>query len=257
LVALAAAGPAHGGEFPCLIEPYVLVNASTAVEGILDSVSVKKGDLVEQGQVVATLESAAERAALEHARARAEQRAAVQAREVRAERARKKYKRALELSGEKFVSPDELDELKSAATLAELELEAELENRRLAELEVRRVAALYAMRFIRSPIRGVVVERFLSAGEFAQAQPIMILAQVDPLNVEVVLPSAYHGRVRDGMRAVVRPEEPVGGRFEASVTLVERVIDAASGTFGVRLELANPNYSLPSGLECRVDFPDL
>jgi hypothetical protein len=38
------------------------------------------------------------------------------------------------------------------------------------------------------------------------------------------------------------------------VTLMDRVIDPASGTFGVRLELPNPDYAIPSGLHCRVRF---
>lgn len=32
------------------------------------------------------------------------------------------------------------------------------------------------------------------------------------------------------------------------------VIDADSSTFGVRLELPNSDYQLPSGLRCRVRF---
>ena len=35
----------------------------------------------------------------------------------------------------------------------------------------------------------------------------------------------------------------------------DRVVDAASGTFGVRLELPNPGYRLPAGLKCKVRFP--
>jgi hypothetical protein len=32
------------------------------------------------------------------------------------------------------------------------------------------------------------------------------------------------------------------------------VVDAASGTFGVRLELSNRNGSLPAGVRCKVQF---
>jgi len=35
------------------------------------------------------------------------------------------------------------------------------------------------------------------------------------------------------------------------------VIDAASGTFGIRLALPNRKSSLPAGLRCQVDFPDI
>jgi len=50
------------------------------------------------------------------------------------------------------------------------------------------------------------------------------------------------------------PEAPVGGAHEARVVIVDRLLDAASGTFGVRLELPNPDYGLYGGLHCRVRF---
>ena len=60
--------------------------------------------------------------------------------------------------------------------------------------------------------------------------------------------------VRKGMKAEVRPEEPYNNRYLAEVTIVDRVVDAASGTFGIRLELPNPKYNLPAGLKCKVVF---
>lgn len=152
------------------------------------------------------------------------------------------------------MSPDEIEELRSDVNLAELQVQAETENEAYAELELERVQALYYQRFIRSPVNGVVVERLLTAGEFAQAQPILTLAQVDPLNVEVVLSSDMYGKVKEGMTAQIRPEEPLGGTYTAIVKVVERVIDAGSGTFGVRIELPNPGNALPAGLECRASF---
>jgi hypothetical protein len=35
---------------------------------------------------------------------------------------------------------------------------------------------------------------------------------------------------------------------------VDRVLDAASGTFGVRLALPNPQQRLPAGIRCKVQF---
>jgi hypothetical protein len=53
----------------------------------------------------------------------------------------------------------------------------------------------------------------------------------------------------------VRPEAPIGGSHQAKVAVVDRVLDASSGTFGVRLELPNADRALPAGARCRVDFP--
>lgn len=47
----------------------------------------------------------------------------------------------------------------------------------------------------------------------------------------------------------------VGGVHTGRVTVVDRVVDAASGTFGVRLALPNADYRLPAGLKCKVRFP--
>ncbi len=249
-----AAEPSPADDFPCLIEPHLVVDASTAVEGVLATVAVSKGDFIKQGAVVAVLESEAERASLEQATLRAEMKAAIQARKVNLQRSVEKHQRAMKLSGNKFVSPDELDELRSAADLARQELEEQEENRRLAVLDAKRIAALLEQRTIRSPITGVVVERYLDGGEFAQAQPIVRLAQLDPLNVEAVLPGDRYGSVHAGTVAQVVLSEPFHETLEARVTMVEKLIDAASGTFGVRIELANPDYRIPAGLECRVTF---
>ena len=80
------------------------------------------------------------------------------------------------------------------------------------------------------------------------------LAQIDPLYVEVFAPVGLLGKLEVGQRASVLPEEPVGGNHEAKVIVVDPVVDAASGTFGVRLELPNPDHAIPAGLKCRVRF---
>ena len=58
------------------------------------------------------------------------------------------------------------------------------------------------------------------------------------------------------MKVEVIPEAPIGGQYMAEVKIVDRVIDAARGTLGVRLELPNPNHRLPAGLKCKVIFPE-
>jgi RND family efflux transporter MFP subunit len=252
LLTSVASLPLVAASYPCLVEPHVVVDLSTAVEGVLESVNVRKGDFVARGAVVARLESSVEQAMVEQAEARAGMQSTIRAREVSLARNSEKHERAVKLSSQKFVSPDELDELRSAVDLARLELEAERENQRLAEIELKRYRALLQQRELKSPIDGVVVQRYLNAGEFAQAQPILRIAQLDPLNVEAVLPGDVHGHVEPGMPARVLLHGDVERTIEAEITIVEQVIDAASGTFGVRVELANTDHAIPAGLECSL-----
>jgi len=81
----------------------------------------------------------------------------------------------------------------------------------------------------------------------------MRLAEIDPLNVEVIIPASLYGTVKIGDHADVMPETPKG-IFDAKVVVVDKVINAASGTFGVRLELPNPKQLLPAGARCKVHF---
>jgi hypothetical protein len=83
---------------------------------------------------------------------------------------------------------------------------------------------------------------------------VLTLAQIDPLRVEVFVPTEYFGQIRIDSKAEVRPEQPIGGVYVATVTVVDRVLDAASGTFGVRLALPNPRLTLPGGIRCKVTF---
>ncbi len=111
---------------------------------------------------------------------------------------------------------------------------------------------LLNQRTIPSPIDGVVAERMMAPGEFVDDKPVLELAQLDPLRVEVILPVTMYGTVEQGMRAVVEPELPGSKRYLATVSSVDRVLDGSSGTFGARLLLPNPDYALPGGLRCKL-----
>ena len=69
------------------------------------------------------------------------------------------------------------------------------------------------------------------------------------------MPVALYGQIELGAEGEVRPEPPFDQPYTAKVVIVDRVVDAASGTFGLRLELPNPKGELPAGLKCTVRFP--
>ena len=71
LAASLLAASAGASEYTCLIEAYETVDVRSPVEALIDTITVRRGDLVKKGQVLVRLESAAERAGLDLARARA------------------------------------------------------------------------------------------------------------------------------------------------------------------------------------------
>ena len=128
------------------------------------------------------------------------------------------------------------------------------EQREVSRQEREVASAQLGQRTIRSPIDGVVAERFVSAGERVDDKPLLRIAKVDPLRVQLVVPVALYKQIAIGGSAKVMPELPGAVALTAQVTMVDKVIDAASNTFRVHLELPNPDGALPAGLRCKAEF---
>jgi len=237
-----------------LIEPSLVVNVGSSVPGILKTVQAERGDMIKKGQVLARLHSGVETATMELARVRSELEATINERQAQVDFNLRRQRRYEELFKKKVIPFEKMDEARTNTSMALMDLEEARENLRLAKLELNRSIEVVKRMTIYSPISGVVMERFLSPGEFIEDQPVIKLAQIHPLHVEVFAPVELLGAIKVGMQAEVTPENPVGKVYKAKVTIVDRVIDAASGTFGVRLELPNPKYRLPAGLKCKVTF---
>jgi len=250
----AAAAQDELSGFDCLIEPNAVVRVSTREDGILASMEVDRGDVVEEGQVLAHLESGVEEIAVKLARARTEMRGTMESRRAAVEYRRRQAKRVQDLYANKAASFTEQDQAATDLLLAQKELQDVAETMKLAEIELERAEQALARRTIRSPVDGIVVQRLLLPGESVEDKPIIAVAAVDPLNVEVILPVRVLPEIHKGMEAEVRPLLPGARVHRARVAVVDRLVDAASNTFGVRLELPNPDYAIPGGLRCEIRF---
>ena len=242
----------NASEFDCLIEPHVVTEVSSPVNGVVSWVAVDSNDKVKKGNILLTLDSNVEKASVNLARARAKMDSDIEAKKASLAFAERRLERIDDLYKKKAVSFDQRDEVETEVNTARAELKLAEENKRIAELELKRAIELLNKRTIRSPIKGVVVKRMVSAGESVEEKTLFKLAQIDPLNVEVIASINHFGTIKKGMKAIVVPEAPVGGEHQATVTMVDRVLDAATGTFGFRLEMPNPKHKLPAGLKCKV-----
>lgn len=218
---------AAGGGHDCMVEPSLVVSVGSPVDGVLEAVLAERGDTVRRGQRLAQLQAGVEAAAVDLS-------------EARVQYGRRKVARNEGLFQKQLISAQDKDEMETEARVHEEELKRDREALKL--------------RSIVSPLDGVVVERKLGGGDLVRSDKsvVMKLAQLDPLHVEVVLPAEQYGNVRVGMNGRVSLAPYVSGTQLARVTVVDRVIDAASGTFGVRLQLDNPGYKIPAGIRCSV-----
>lgn len=215
-------------EYFGVVEPWQIIRVGSPVLGIVDELPVDRGDVIETGALLAKLNSDIEAVDLSLA-------------QTRFELASNRYERQAHMQEKALASDEEVEK-------ARIELA-------LARLELQRITLFFNQKRILSPISGIVTERLVRSGEYVYEQvPVVEVAQMNPLSVELLVPFTEYGKIKVGMTSEVTLEDPIGGQYLAEVDVVDRVMDAASSTFGVRLRLANPDASIPSGVKCTVKF---
>ena len=238
----------------CLVKPEMYVELSSSVDAILEQILVDTGDRIKKGQPLVRLEASVEKARVNLARIQASSDSEIDNRRVQLQYSRRNYKRIKDLYVRKSVSLFDKDKAETEVALAEIELDRATEKKKIAGLNLELAKTELARRTIKSPIDGIVVDRYSMVGESVAERTIMKLAQVDPLQVELIAPTEYFGLINKGMEVDIYPERPANKIFKATVTIVDQLIDPASGSFTVRMALPNPGDQLVGGVNCIARF---
>ncbi|MBC6906504.1 efflux RND transporter periplasmic adaptor subunit [Saccharophagus sp. K07] len=238
----------------CVITPHRVTELSSPVMGLIEEVLVDKSDRVSRGQVVARLESSVEKAAVDLARVRATLDSEIEEGKINREFDSKRKQRMDSLYKQKNISEDMLDEFLREEKIAQVRLRQAEDLKKVRQYELVGMEARLAQKIIRAPFDGYVLERMKNPGEFVEEQAILRIAQLDPLNVEAIFPIELFGQIKIGMTAKIVMEAFPSKMQTAKVVLIDTVGNAASGTFGVRLEMPNPDNAIPAGLKCQAQI---
>ena len=242
----------------CLVKPKQVVQLGSPVFGALAKVFVDRSQRVQEGQVVAKLDTTLEEAQMAMDRAKASNTTQIESGKVDLAMNQRELERRQKLAGNMFSKANEIDEITTKIEQDKIAIRRAEADLRVAELEADRSEAQYKMKLIRSPVNGVVSEIKLSPGEFIYEQtPIMTLVQLDPLYVDLVVPAERYGALRTGMTAELRLSPPVNRVVNATIDVVDPIIDVGSDTFRVRLVVPNADYAIPAGVRCAARFPEV
>jgi RND family efflux transporter MFP subunit len=246
---------AQQDSYDCVMEAKSTIELQSSEEGILDRVLVTRGHRVKAREIVARLDSEQEALTTARAQLRAEAETGVNAAKAQNEFRRKEAERLEDLRSTNAIPERDYVTAVVESRLAEIAVETAVMEHDIAKLEYEQAQSRLERRSIRSPVDGVVVDVTMFPGEYVHEQAtVMTIAEIDPLYVEVFMPVSQYETVQPGMAAIVAPELPIGGNYDAEVAVVDNVFDAASRTFRVRLVLPNADHALPAGLRCTVRF---
>lgn len=242
----------------CVIEPAQLLNLGSDDEGRLEVLRVSRGDIVTEGQILAQLESELQKFTVQATSIRASVDVNTKSNLARLRFQKLQIERVASLVERSIATQKKLEEIAVERDLAVLAVKASEVEFEIARIEALNAQAMLERRFIRSPINGLVVDTQLSVGEFVvQETPILTIANLSTLYVEVFAPLSIYRSISVGDIADVHIPPPIDAKTKAVIVVIDRVFDAASGTFGVRLEIDNSDQNLPAGLRCQVVFSDI
>lgn len=216
--------------FETALTPLHDVEIFARLDGDVVALDVEEGRRIPAGQRLAQIDDR-------------ERQATLAEREAQVARTESAWTRAQRLHDQKLISDEQWIGARSDWQVAQAQ-------RDRARIDAERCA-------VRSPIAGVVEQRRVQIGQSVKAGDLLFrVGDPDMLRAELLLPEALLGTVRVGQR--VRIEPTAGGAPQiAHVTRVNPLVDSASGTFRVVIDLDNRRARLPGGVSARVSFDSL
>ena len=190
-------------------------------QGQVVKLVVEEGDYVEKGQVLLEIEHREEELLLEKA-------------SVQARTALRELERSEELLEKGLDSDRAYEEKKEAAEILTLE-------RDLAEVRLQD-------RVVAAPFAGLVTRREVELGQTVNpGDPLVGLADVNPLEVRLFLPERVVQDLAVGQPVEIRPDVDAGGPLPGSVLRIAPSVDPATSTVKVTLRVADGGGSTRVG----------
>lgn len=234
-------------ELPGSVEAWVSSPVYARTSGYLKQWTHDIGSRVQQGALLATIDTP------EIDQQLAQARAARQQVEAQLHLAHISAQRWQTLRRTDSVSQQEADQKQSELQQSQADLAAAAAN-------VRRLEQLESFKRVAAPFAGVITKRNIDVGDLINAgnggadRELFDIARIDTLRVFVAVPQAYAFQVRPGQKAWLILREFPGRRFEGTVARTADAVDPATRTLRTEVDLPNHGGTLLPGVFAEVHF---
>jgi RND family efflux transporter MFP subunit len=225
------------------------------VTGRLEEFSVREGDPVKKGQVIAELDHRDVDAQINSIKAQIN---VAQARLASArasfENAKGERERYQKLVKEGYATSQQLESKETAYLQAQADVNLQKASIQQSKAELARNEVNLSEYFIKSPIDGRVMEDYShTVGEMIS--PSVAIARVgvtEDLKAVIKAPSARSIHLRKGMKALLSITSLGSENLEGKITLISPSVDAATRTTTVEVGLSNGKDELKPGMFAEV-----
>jgi RND family efflux transporter MFP subunit len=228
---------------------------SSQMMGNIVEIRAREGDRVQSGQVLAILDDAQPRSAVDQATAAVtaaeKEVSATDSDFALAESTLKRYQQLYE---KKSVSPQEFDEIKARSQSAEARRDMARAGQAQANAALTQARTSLGYTRIRAPFAGVVTEKNADAGTLASpGMPIFTIEDTRSYRLEVTVDESDIRLVHVGQVAPVKIDALGSTQLSGKVVQIVPAADPASRSFLVKVELP-ADVRLRSGLFGRAHF---
>ena len=235
--------------------PLTQVEVVSRIAGYVERIHFEIGERVAAGQVLATVGQTEQRRRVDEEEATVKvAEASLREQESRLADAGQQVERARVLRQQDFISSQELDTAETRAHMATAQrdlAQAQLAQRQ-ATLAQSRLLSLTSMI---APFHGVVTRRLINPGAYVTAAaPILTLAVLDPLKINVSIPERDVSLVRVGMAARLGIDAIPGRTFEGKIARLNSALDGAGRKLMAEVQIPNPQQLLKPGMFARVSL---
>ena len=228
---------------PGTVESRVYSIVATEVEGLVEELMVREGDVVKKEQPLARLRTATREL---QRQARAAQRREAEARLKQAER---NLERASELNEEGIISRQEYDD-------RFYEVDAWQGRVEQITAEIAQFDLALRQSTIRAPFAGTVTAERTEVGEWLDTgEPVVEIHALDELEVRVEVPEQYFRSLNPGARATVTFEALPGYEVTGRITAIIPSADTEARTFPLKVRISNRRGRIGVGMLAQVVFP--
>ncbi len=211
----------HETNYSTTVQANVINNITPQNAGRIRKLNVEVGDFVKSGQILAEID----RVQLDQAALK------LKNDETELERCRQLYK-------EGGHSQSDFESMELSFKVSKSSYDNLLENT-----------------VLRSPISGVVTARNYDVGDmYAMSSPIYTVQQISPVTLLVAVSEADYTKVSKGDKVKVIADALPGEEFKGSVIRLYPIMDAASHTFNVEVQVANTSARLRPGMYARASL---
>ena len=221
---------------------------TSLVPGRIMTIHVAEGRRVTAGEALVSLDDRLAQAQVEASRREAAQVAMLERAELAYQQAERRLSRLEQAALQNAIAAFEIEEARSLKEQSRAERDAAKEAIAVAQANLTIAEEQLRRNTIYAPFDGVIVQIHQKQGTAVDGSlPVVTLASLDTLEVEMYVPSDRFGSIRNGSTVKLSAGAPVNSELSAQVCSVSPVIDSASNTFRCVLRIDNTTAGLPAG----------